>query len=174
MGLVYRPQQNMLTAPPHKHSRRVGRGIGSGLGKTCTRGMNGQLSRSGGRLRIGFEGGQMPIYRRLPRKGFSNSSFKIRHKVISLARIAEIFQDNEQINRAKLIQKNVVKNSQTVKIVSGEKISKKFILNLRDVCATKTVVDAIKNSGGDIIQREIGIKSRRTIASARKKARGNV
>ena len=171
---MYKLQQNIIIAPTHKRNRRVGRGIGSGSGKTCTRGMNGQLSRSGGSLRIGFEGGQMPIYRRLPRKGFSNSPFKVKYKVISLARIAVIFQDNEQINRAELIKRKVIKNSQMVKIVSGEAIHKKFILNLKDVCASKTVVDAIKNSGGDIIQREIGAKSRRTIASARKKMKGDV
>ena len=68
-----------------KTRKRVGRGVGSGLGKTSGRGQKGQNSRSGGGVRIGFEGGQSPLFRRLPKRGFSNARFKTTYAVINLS-----------------------------------------------------------------------------------------
>jgi large subunit ribosomal protein L15 len=80
-----------LNAPKNANSnkKRIGRGMGSGMGKTSTRGHKGQGSRSGSRLMRGFEGGQMPLHRRLPKRGFTNI-FRVEYQVLGLDRIAEI------------------------------------------------------------------------------------
>src|SRR5262252_946717 len=78
---------------PRKSSekrKRVGRGMGSGMGKTSTRGHKGQRSRSGSRMMRGFEGGQMPLHRRLPKRGFTNI-FRVEYAVVNVGTIAEIF-----------------------------------------------------------------------------------
>ena len=141
-----------LIRPARSRTKRVGRGIGSGLGKTAGRGMNGQRARSGGGVRIGFEGGQMPLYRRLPRRGFSNSLFKTQYRAIPLAAIVELFNEQEHISYDALQKKGVVRNNRLVKIVSGgKKIDKKLTLDLERLPATKTVIAAIEKGGGTII-----------------------
>src|SRR5438270_13232120 len=89
---------NLSTLRPPKNStarrKRVGRGMGSGMGKTSTRGHKGQGSRSGSRLMRGFEGGHMPLHRRLPKRGFTNI-FKVEYAVVNLDRIAEIAGEAE-------------------------------------------------------------------------------
>src|SRR5260221_2947432 len=83
-----------LRAPKAANSnkKRVGRGMGSGIGKTSGRGHKGQRSRSGSRAMRGFEGGQMPLHRRLPKRGFNNVMFRIEYSVVNLDRIAELGQ----------------------------------------------------------------------------------
>jgi large subunit ribosomal protein L15 len=96
-------------APGSKKVRtRVGRGIGSGLGKTSGRGHKGQNSRSGGGVRTGFEGGQMPIYRRLPKRGFTN----IFAKVFAEVNVAELnrFEDGATVDPVALIEIGILKN----------------------------------------------------------------
>ena len=92
-----------------KRKKRFGRGESSGHGKTSTRGNKGQKARSGGAIRPGFEGGQMPLYRRLPKKGFSNAAFKTHYAVYNLDRLAEFFADGATINEASLREKNILK-----------------------------------------------------------------
>src|SRR5210317_925989 len=82
--------------------RRVGRGESSGLGKTCGKGHKGQKSRSGASIRPGFEGGQMPIYRRLPKKGFSNARFKANYAVVNVSSLEEKFDDGDTVDEAAL------------------------------------------------------------------------
>ena len=77
--------------------KRVGRGIGSGTGKTSGKGHKGQKARSGGGVRRGFEGGQTPLYRRLPKRGFSNSDFKIRYATINVSDLNEKFKDGDVV-----------------------------------------------------------------------------
>ena len=79
-----------------KTRKRVGRGVGSGLGKTSGKGQKGQNSRSGGGVRIGFEGGQTPLFRRLPKRGFSNAKFKTVYAVINLSDL-ERFEDGATV-----------------------------------------------------------------------------
>src|SRR5438046_8383378 len=93
-----------LRAPKKANSnkKRVGRGMGSGMGKTSTRGHKGQGSRSGSRLLRGFEGGQMPLHRRLPKRGFTNI-FRTEYRIVNLDRQAELGENN--ITFELLIQK---------------------------------------------------------------------
>jgi large subunit ribosomal protein L15 len=87
--------------------KRVGRGMGSGMGKTSTRGHKGQRSRSGSRMMRGFEGGQMPLHRRLPKRGFVNI-FRIEYTVVNLSRLAELGEST--INPEVLYKKGVLKS----------------------------------------------------------------
>ncbi len=101
--------------------KRVGRGQGSGHGKTAGRGMNGQRSRSGGSIRPGFEGGQMPLYRKLPKRGFNNKEFSTVYDIVNIGDLAKI-EDAEVINREALIKAGLIRgNSKLIKILgSGE------------------------------------------------------
>ncbi len=96
--------------PHKKRSKRLGRGIGSGHGKTSTRGHKGQRSRSGYRFRPGFEGGQNPLYRRLPKRGFNNNEFKTSYTVVNLKQIAML--DEKEITPEILRARGVVKKLQ--------------------------------------------------------------
>lgn len=88
-------------------SKRLGRGIGSGIGKTSGKGHKGQNARSGGGVRPGFEGGQNPLYRRLPSKGFSNAKFKKVYSVVNVASL-NIFEANTVVDAAKLIESGIL------------------------------------------------------------------
>lgn len=99
----------------NKKSKRVGRGIGSGHGKTSTRGHKGQNARSGGGVRPGFEGGQMPLYRRIPKRGFNN----IFKKEISVVNVEDlnVFEENTKVTPELLIEKGIIK-----KVKDGVKV----------------------------------------------------
>ena len=89
--------------------RRVGRGIGSGMGKQSTRGAKGQNARTGGGVRPGFEGGQMPLHRRLPKKGFNNTRFQDKILIVNLSQLERVFEagatvDENTLRAAKLVQ----------------------------------------------------------------------
>lgn len=92
----------------NRRNKRVGRGMGSGHGKTATRGYNGQMSRSGATMRPGFEGGQMPLYRRLPKRGFTNI-FRKEYAEVNLERLAE-FEAGAQVDPEILKSRGIVKN----------------------------------------------------------------
>lgn len=109
-----------------KHaSKRLGRGIGSGLGKTGGRGHKGQNSRSGGGVRRGFEGGQMPLYRRLPKRGFTNINSKV---IVGINVSAlEAFEDGAVVTVEELLAKGIVKNPRDgVKILGNGELTKKL------------------------------------------------
>ena len=97
--------------------KRVGRGRSSGHGKTSGRGMNGQKSRSGGTIRVGFEGGQMPLYRRLPKRGFNNKDFSTNYAVVNISDLAKV-EDTEVINREILIETGLVRRN--AKLIKNE------------------------------------------------------
>jgi large subunit ribosomal protein L15 len=92
------------TRGAHKNTKRIGRGQGSGQGTQAGKGHKGQKARSGGGIRIGFEGGQMPLYRRLPKVGFNNSVFASSYAVVNLEKVAEKFT-NEVVTRESLVEK---------------------------------------------------------------------
>jgi large subunit ribosomal protein L15 len=129
-----------------KASKRVGRGIGSGLGKTCGRGHKGLKSRSGGKPMVGFEGGQMPLHRRLPKFGFTARKSKYSAEV-RLNELANI--DADVIDLQALIAANVVPEFtlQAKVFLSGE-ISK--AVNLKGIKATKGAKAAIEQAGGKV------------------------
>ena len=110
-----------------RHSRkRVGRGPGSGMGKTATRGENGQRSRSGASIPAWFEGGQSPLYRRLPKRGFTNAKFKTVYAVINVADL-NVFEDGTVVTPALLIETGLVKNQlDGIKVLGNGKLEKKL------------------------------------------------
>lgn len=127
----------------------LGRGAGSGRGCTAGKGDKGQNSRSGGGVRPGFEGGQMPLYRRIARRGFSNYPFKKEYLILNLKAL-EGFADGEKVDRASLINKGLIKNkNKPIKILGQGEVGKKLIVEVDKVSASaqKKIVD----SGGQII-----------------------
>ena len=100
----------ILSAPQgaNKKPKRVGRGSSSGLGTTAGKGNKGQQSRSGGKTYVGFEGGQMPLYRRIARKGFSNYPFKKEYVCINVELLETKFNDGETVNKDSLIEKGLI------------------------------------------------------------------
>ena len=115
------------TTRPKKRRKRVGRGIGSGLGKTCGRGVKGAGSRSGYKTRTRYEGGQLPLYRKLPVRGFSNAAFRSpRLDTINLAQIEEIFQDGEIVSINTLCEKGYLSNSTPgLKVLGNGELTKR-------------------------------------------------
>ena len=127
-------------------AKRVGRGIGSGLGKTAGRGPKGQKSRAGGYHKVGFEGGQMPLQRRLPKRGFV-SLVKGRNVEVRLSEIAALPVD--EIDLLTLVQAGVVPaNALSAKVILSGKIEKKGVL--KGVGATKGARAAIEAAGGSV------------------------
>ncbi len=129
-----------------KNRKRCGRGIGSGLGKTCGRGHKGQKSRSGGQTPIGFEGGQMPLQRRLPKFGFRSRKAKYSAEV----RLSEIMKmETDTIDLAILIKANFVPSitKQAKVILSGE-ITK--AVTIKGLKVTKGALAAIEAAGGKV------------------------
>lgn len=127
--------------------KRLGRGIGSGLGKTSGRGMKGQKARSGGGVRTGFEGGQMPLYRRLPKRGFKN----IWGKVFAEVNISTLnrFEDGDVVDPVALIEIGILKNVRDgIRILGDGTISKK--LTVRANGFTKAAEEKIIAAGGKI------------------------
>jgi len=130
-----------------KNRKKVGRGPGSGMGKTSTRGHKGLKARSGGSVRPGFEGGQMPIYRRLPKRGFFNI-FKTQNAVINV-RDLDRFEDGATIDMEILRQAGLVKGRvDGVKLLASGEVSKKF--TLKDIQVSQTAKEKIESAGGSI------------------------
>ena len=108
--------------------KRVGRGIGSGLGKTSGKGHKGQNARSGGGVRPGFEGGQLPLFRRLPKRGFSNAMFKVRYAVINLSDLNK-FEDGAVVTPELLSEMGLVKKQlDGIKVLGNGKLEKKLVV----------------------------------------------
>jgi len=130
-----------------KHAkRRVGRGIGSGLGKTAGRGHKGQKSRAGGFHKVGFEGGQMPLQRRLPKRGFKSQSkpFKAEVRLSDLAKLPVADIDLLALKQSGLISEL----ARVVRVIKAGELSKK--ITLKGVIATKGAKAAIEAAGGSV------------------------
>ena len=130
-----------------KHARRrVGRGIGSGLGKTAGRGHKGQKSRSGGYHKVGFEGGQMPLQRRLPKRGFKSQSLKYNAEITlkDLERLAADEVDLLTLKQAGLVGEL----ARVVKVIKSGELTKKVVL--RGIGATAGAKAAIEAAGGSV------------------------
>ena len=146
---------NNLRAPKgstHK-KKRVGRGPGSGLGKTAGRGEKGQKSRSGYSAKIGFEGGQMPLHRRLPKRGFTNI-FKKEWIEVSLSALEQSFDANEEVTPELLHERGLIKKARRDVVVLGSgEISKALKVSAHRF--TKSAREKIERAGGsakDIIK----------------------
>jgi large subunit ribosomal protein L15 len=130
-----------------KPARRVGRGMGSGLGKTCGRGHKGQKSRAGGFHKVGFEGGQMPLQRRLPKRGFVSLT-GARNVEVRLSELDRLPVDD--IDLLALMQAGVVPNNAlSAKVILSGAINRK--VTLRGVGATKGALAAIEAAGGSVV-----------------------
>ena len=128
--------------------RRVGRGMGSGLGKTSGRGEKGQKARSGVSIPATFEGGQLPLYRRLPKRGFSNSDFKIRYATINVSDLNR-FKDGTVVTPELLKETGVLKNQlDGVKILGDGELEKKLTIKAHKFSAS--AVEKIEKSGSKI------------------------
>ena len=129
-----------------KARRRVGRGIGSGLGKTAGRGHKGQKSRSGGYHKVGFEGGQMPLQRRLPKRGFKSAKLKFNDEITltALEKLGAAEVDLLALKAAKLVSQL----AQTVKVIKRGELTKKVAL--KGIGATAGAKAAIEAAGGSV------------------------
>ena len=125
----------------------VGRGASS-KGRACGRGHDGQNSRSGGGVRLGFEGGQMPLYRRLARRGFSNYPFKVERQPISVAELDRVFAEGETVSAETLKAKGLIKGQAEAKILADGEISKKLVID--GVKISTTAAEKIKAVGGEV------------------------
>jgi large subunit ribosomal protein L15 len=106
-----------------KARKRVGRGSGSGLGCTAGRGNKGQNARSGGGVSVGFEGGQMPLQRRLPKRGFKNFLFRVRYSVISLERLVRVFDGQANVTLEDIYARGLARTGALVKILGDGDVS---------------------------------------------------
>jgi large subunit ribosomal protein L15 len=134
-----------LRAPKdaNRGKKRVGRGMGSGHGKTSARGHKGQLSRSGSRQMRGFEGGQMPLHRRLPKRGFTNI-FRTEYAVVNLDRLAALGEANVTVEL--LIARGVVGKNDLVKVLGNGTLSSAITVQAHKF--SKTAQEKISNAGG--------------------------
>ena len=129
-----------------KDRRRVGRGVGSGLGKTSGKGHKGQKARSGGGKGAGFEGGQMPMQRRLPKRGFSNQPFSREYAIVNLSDLAKV-GDLDTITPAVLFERLIVKNMKDgLKILSNGELSRAVTVQANAFSAA--AVEKITKAGG--------------------------
>lgn len=137
----------------NKSRKRLGRGSGSGLGTTSGRGTKGQKSRSGGGVRVGFEGGQMPLTRRLPKRGFNNSRFAKEFEIVNLNKLNDFFEDGDEVSCSTLKSKGLIRgNKDGVKVLGSGDITKKLIVNVDKV--SKAAVEKIKKLNGEFVSSE--------------------
>ena len=131
---------NNLSSPKGaiRNTKRIGRGQGSGYGTQAGKGHKGQKARSGGGVRTGFEGGSMPLYMRLPKRGFKNAPFKKEYAIVSLDQVENKF-DGINVNRENLISKGLLKGINKrlpIKILNGETFTKKLVFEGIDKFST--------------------------------------
>ena len=153
-----------LRAPAgaNKGKKILGRGSASGRGTTSGKGNKGQKARSGGKIYAGFEGGQMPLYRRLARRGFSNYPFKKTYQIVNLSEIDKRYNDGETVDETSLFDKGLIKGRKKgdvftadhpVKILGNGDLSKKIVFKIDSVNAGSAVSASAKEkilkSGGE-------------------------
>ncbi len=135
--------------PGAKHSpKRVGRGMGSGLGKTSGRGQKGQKARSGGGKKEGFEGGQMPLQRRLPKFGFTNI-FRKEFAIVNVGDLSRVFKANAVVNEDSLLETGLLKKiGEGVKVLGNGSIDKALTVQVRKISAAAR--QKIEAAGGKV------------------------
>ena len=127
--------------------RRIGRGIGSGLGKTAGKGHKGQKARSGGKIRRGFEGGQTPLYRRIPKRGFNNH-FAVEYAIVNVADL-ERFENGTTVNLELLVKEGMIKDTLAgLKVLGNGNLTKKLTVEAKKFSGVAK--DKIEACGGKI------------------------
>ena len=134
-------------APEAKSRKRVGRGPGSGMGKTSTRGQKGQKSRSGASIPAWFQGGQTPLYRRLPKRGFNNAEFRTEYATINLSDLNKFFNDGDVVTPELLKEKGIVKKQLCgVKVLGNGELEKKLTVKANRF--SNSAITKIESAGG--------------------------
>ncbi len=134
-------------AGPNKKHKRVGRGKGTGHGKTSGRGHKGAGSRSGPNPYLTYEGGQMPLFRRLPKRGFSNSKFATRYEVVNVAQLERIFQDGSSVGVGELFGAGLVDSLDSrIKVLGDGELTKKLDVSAHKF--SKSAEQKISSCGG--------------------------
>ena len=169
-----------------RERRRVGRGHGTGWGKTAGKGHNGQKQRSGSYVSPIFEGGQMPIIRRIPKRGFSNSPFKKDIIAITLADIVEKFNDGDVVSLQTLVENGIIKNpkfitkysDEALRNVKGRKAVKEYLnVNIESYVKEKDFTSVLKIIGNAEVNKKLTVKTHKISKTAKElieKAGGNV
>ncbi len=135
--------------PHHKRRKRVGRGIGSGHGKTSCRGVKGQNSRSGSTRKPGFEGGQNPLYRRLPKRGFNNAEFRRDYIIVNLERIAELSES--EITPEVMVAHGLIKSgAKRIKVLGSGELKKAVTVQAHRF--SESAKEKISKAGGSAVQ----------------------
>ena len=133
-----------------KKRKRVGRGPSSGHGGTSGKGHKGQKARSGGGVRIGFEGGQMPLFRRLPRRGFSNDRFKRSSSVVNVGTLETVFSAGEVVGPERLVEAGLVPNlRRPIKLLGSGEITRKLEVHVHEV--SESAKAKIEAAGGSVV-----------------------
>ena len=169
-----------------RERRRVGRGHGTGWGKTAGKGHNGQKQRSGSYVSPIFEGGQMPIIRRIPKRGFSNSPFKKDIIAITLADIVEKFNDGDVVSLQTLVENGIIKNpkfitkysDEALRNVKGRKAVKEYLnANIESYVKEKDFTSVLKIIGNAEVNKKLTVKAHKISKTAKElieKAGGSV
>ena len=169
-----------------RERRRVGRGHGTGWGKTAGKGHNGQKQRSGSYVSPIFEGGQMPIIRRIPKRGFSNAPFKKDIIVITLADIVERFNDGDVVSLQTLVENGIVKNpkfitkysDEALRNTKGRRAVKEYLnANVESYVKEKDFTSLLKIIGNTEVNKKLTVKAHKVSKTAKElieKAGGNV
>ena len=139
--------ENLPKSKETKSAKRVGRGPGSGMGKTATRGENGQKSRSGASIPAWFQGGQTPLHRRIPIRGFNNKNFATRYATINLSDLEKFFNDGDVVTPEVLKERKIIKKQLSgVKVLGNGELTKKLTVKANRF--SSKAVTKIENSGG--------------------------
>ena len=169
-----------------RERRRVGRGHGTGWGKTAGKGHNGQKQRSGSYVSPIFEGGQMPIIRRIPKRGFSNAPFKKDIIVITLADIVERFNDGDVVSLQTLVENGIVKNpkfitkysDEALRNTKGRRAVREYLnVNIESYVKEKDFTSLLKIIGNAEVNKKLTVKTHKISKTAKElieKAGGNV
>ena len=138
--------ENLEKTPEFKARKRVGRGPGSGMGKTSTRGEKGQKARSGASIPAWFQGGQSPLYRRIPKRGFNNKNFETKYAVINLSDLNR-FEDGDVVTPELLKEKGIIKKQLCgVKVLGNGELEKKLTIKAHRF--SSKAVTKIESKGG--------------------------
>ena len=140
--------ENIPTIKGATHAtKRLGRGEGSGHGKTSGKGHKGQKARSGGGIRIGFEGGQMPLYRKLPRRGFNNFNFRTSFQTVNVGELSKL--DGAEVDRDSLVKAGLIRdNDEGVKLLGDGEVKQAFTVTVNK--ASATAISKIEAAGGKV------------------------
>jgi len=138
---------NLKPKPGSVHrNKRLGTGSGSGHGQTSTKGQKGQSASAGGTKRPGFEGGQMPLARRIPKSGFSNNRFNVACEWVNISSLEKSFASGEEVTPVKLVEKRLVKHSKRVKILGDGELTKS--LKVQAHAFSGSAREKIEKAGG--------------------------